>query len=175
MKEDNNNSNNTEDNKTEFEILLENHPELEDKMLEYINGKDFYELYKEYFWNPVNNCIKECNRNMDNTYVFKVTSALLQKLGFNDFRNYAEYMVLHNVFYNSKQKALDKGADLSELLDGIFTKALPTKEFKDYIITVLSGLAKCIGMGYVNKLVDFLQNQPTENYEYDPDDDYYIS
>ena len=100
---------------------------------------------------------------------------MLQQLGFKDFRSYAEHMVLNSIFYNSKQKTVEKGYDLYELLNGVFTKALSTDEFKDYIITILSSSAKSIGMGYINLLVDYLSQQPPGYIQDIPDDDYEIS
>lgn len=160
---------------TEFQVLLEEHPELANMMLQYINGNDFKSLYNQYFWKPLNNCINACVKNIGESYIYSVTSSMLQQLGFKDFRSYAEHMVLNSIFYNSKQKTVEKGYDLYELLNGVFTKALSTDEFKDYIITTLSSSAKSIGMGYINLLVDYLSQQPPGYIQDTPDDDYEIS
>lgn len=157
---------------TEFQVLLEEHPELEDMMLKYINGNDFKSLYNQYFWKPLNNCINACVKNMGKSYVYSVTSSLLEQFGFKDFRSYAEYMVINSIFDDSKQKCQNEDLDLYVILDGLFTKALSTNEFKEYIITILSSNAKNIGMGYINLLVEYLQHQPPRYIQDIPDDDY---
>ena len=81
-------------------------------------------------------------------------------------------MGINSIFDNTKQKCQNEDLDLYVILDGLFTKALSTNEFKEYIITILSSNAKNIGMGYINLLVEYLQHQPPRYIQDIPDDDY---
>ena len=161
--------------KTELQILLEEHPELMDMILKYINGNDFRALYKQYFLQPVNNCINACVKKFGKSYIYSITRNLLDQLGFKDFRSYAENVTIDSIFYNAEQKSQNESRDLFVILNELFTKSLSTKEFKEYIITILSTSAKDIGMGYINLLMDYLGQQTFEDNPYLPDDDYELS
>ena len=161
--------------KTELQILLEEHPELMDMILKYINGNDFRALYKQYFLQPVNNCINACVKKFGKSYIYSITRNLLDQLGFKDFRSYAENVIIDSIFYNAEQKSQNESRDLFVILNELFTKSLSTNEFKEYIITILSASAKDIGMGYINLLMYYLNEQTIDDSSYMPDDDYELS
>ena len=100
---------------------------------------------------------------------------MLDQLGFKDFRSYAENVIIDSIFYNAEQKSQNESRDLFVILNELFTKSLSTNEFKEYIITILSASAKDIGMGYINLLMDYLNEQTIDDSSYMPDDDYELS
>ena len=164
-----------QDKKTDLEIIFEQHPELECKMLAYVNSKDFETLYIQYFKTALTNCIDACSRHMDKKYVRDVTKAILKKVNANGFKDFAETIVLKNITEVSKKKCIEKNCDFYEFLDKLFTNSVCTDGFKEWVISILKENAKYIGKGYLNMLlkhldVDLPEAKQDCDYDYSDDD-----
>ena len=165
---------NVQDKKTDLEIIFEQHPELECKILAYVNSKDFETLYIQYFKTALTNCIDACSRHMDKKYVRDATKSLLKEVGANGFRNYAELIVVRNIIEVSRKRCIEKNCDFYEFLDKLFTNSVCTDDFKEWVILILKENAKYIGKGYLNMLLNYLDvdlQESTQDCDYDYSED----
>lgn len=167
-------NNNANNKKTDLEIIFEKHPELESKMLNFINGKEFDSLYNEYFKKKITNCMDACIKKMGKEVIYIFTADILKRLKSNSFRDFAETLVLRTIVSHNRTRCMINHTDLYESLDDFFSNSIDSKSFKEYIISILQEGAKYIGTNYINMYLDYLNVSLTDsnpNYDYDYSDD----
>lgn len=121
-----------------------------DKILDFINGNKFNNLYLKYFKEPTYKCMEFAEKKSCLNDITTICSYSLEQLGTSSYRELLEGAVLNVYISNAKKQMSDTNCSVKEAINYSTSKSVNDKEFLDQISSLMSKYAKVIGQFYVD-------------------------
>ena len=121
-----------------------------DKILDFINGNKFNNLYLKYFKEHTYKCMEFAEKKSCLNDITTICSYSLEQLGVNSYRSLIECAVLKMYINDAKNIMTSTNCSVKTAVNYSVSRSINDDEFLKHVTSIMSEYAKVIGQIYIN-------------------------